>query len=71
MSNGHACGDAVVTNVGQWARVLLRCGNCQLRQASRTHIDLEETDRRDTYTQNTLKFHHHASRVARCRPDTC
>src|SRR5436305_2303457 len=52
----HACSDAVVTNVWQWTRVLWRGGNCLLRQASRTHIDLEDVQR-DTHTQNTLKFH--------------
>src|SRR5579859_7326327 len=52
MSNVHACDeqctrmhDAVVTNVWQWTRVLWRGSNCLLRQASRTHIDLEDTQR--------------------------
>src|SRR2546421_16462 len=71
MSNVHACSDAVVTNVWQWTRVLWRCGNCLLRQASRTHIDLEDIQTEETHTQNTLKSHHHASRVARRKSDTC
>jgi hypothetical protein len=69
MSNVHACSDAVVTNVWQWTRVLWRGGNCLLRQAFRTHIARDR--QRDTHTENTLKFHHHSSRVASCRPDTC
>jgi hypothetical protein len=69
MSNVHVCSDAVVTNVWQWTRVLWRCGSCLLRQAFRTHIPRDRQG--DIHTQNTLKFHHHASRVASSRPDTC
>jgi hypothetical protein len=60
--NVHASDGTVITHVWQctrkrWARneqhtrVLWRCGNCLFRQASRDHIDLEHTKKKDTQTE--------------------